>query len=126
ALILSLTVIPSLAAYVLRSGAHNEPWLVRKLHAVYDPLLARAMHRPLIVAALVAVGLVAAVAAFHRIGETFMPVMDEGTPIISIRKFPTISIAEAAQTDLRIEQELMSRVPEIKRIMARAGSDELG
>src|SRR6185295_14449772 len=56
----------------------------------------------------------------------FMPVMDEGTPIISIRKFPTISVEEAAQTDLRIEQELMSRIPEIKRIMARAGTDELG
>ncbi len=83
--------------------------MVRKLHAVYDPLLAAAMRRPLIVAVLVAIGVAAAVGAFHRIGETFMPVMDEGTPIISLRKFPTISIAEAAQTDLRIEQELMSR-----------------
>jgi cobalt-zinc-cadmium resistance protein CzcA len=126
ALILSLTVIPSLAAYVLRSGEHREPWFVRKLHAFYDPLLVAAMRRPMIVAALVALGAIAAVAAFHRIGETFMPVMDEGTPIVSIRKFPTISIGEAAQTDLRIEQELMSRIPEIKRIMARAGSDELG
>ena len=126
ALVLSLTVIPSLAAYVLRSGEHKDPWMVRKLHAVYDPLLAAAMRRPLIVAVLVAIGVAAAAGAFHRIGETFMPVMDEGTPIISLRKFPTISIAEAAQTDLRIEQELMSRIPEIKRIMARAGSDELG
>ena len=33
---------------------------------------------------------------------------------------------EAAQTDLRIERELMTRIPEIRRIMGRAGADELG
>ena len=49
--------------------------------------------------------------AYLHIGQTFMPVMDEGTPIVSIRKYPTISVEEAAQTDLRIEQELMSRIP---------------
>ena len=48
--------------------------------------------------------------------------MDEGTPIVSIRKYPTVSVDETAQIDLRIEQELMSRIPEIKRIMARAGA----
>jgi cobalt-zinc-cadmium resistance protein CzcA len=99
---------------------------VRKLHAVYDPLLARAMRNPMVVVAFLAVGLAAAIAAYLHIGQTFMPVMDEGTPVVSIRKYPTISVDEAAQTDLRIEQELMSRIPEIRRIMARAGADELG
>jgi len=126
ALILSLTVIPALAAYLLRTGAHQDPWLIRKLHAFYDPLLARAMRRPVTVAAVVGLGLVGAAAAFLHIGSTFVPVMDEGTPVVSVRKYPTISVDEAAQTDLRIQQELMSRIPEIRRIMARAGADELG
>ena len=126
ALILSLTVIPALAAYLLTSGAQREPWLIRKMHVVYDPLLERAMRNPLIVVILLAAGLVAAVAAYRQIGQTFMPVMDEGTPVVSIRKYATISVEEAAQTDLRIQRELMSRIPEIRRIMARAGADELG
>jgi cobalt-zinc-cadmium resistance protein CzcA len=126
ALILALTVTPALAGYLLKSGASDEPWLIRKMHQVYDPVLERAMKRPMIVAAIVAVGLVAAVGAYSRIGQTFMPVMDEGTPVVSIRKFPTISVEEAAQTDLRIERELMNQIPEIRRIMARAGADELG
>lgn len=126
ALILSMTAIPALAAYLLTSGAAQDPWLVRKLHAVYDPLLARAMRNPLVVVAFLAIGVAGAVVAYLHIGQTFMPVMDEGTPIVSIRKYPTISVDEAAQTDLRIEQELMSRIPEIRRIMARAGADELG
>jgi cobalt-zinc-cadmium resistance protein CzcA len=126
ALILALTVTPALAGYLLRSGATQEPWLVRKMHQVYDPTLARAMERPMTVAVIVAIGVVAAAFAYSRIGQTFMPVMDEGTPVVSIRKYPTVSVEEAAQTDMRIQRELMAQIPEIRRIMGRAGADELG
>jgi cobalt-zinc-cadmium resistance protein CzcA len=55
-----------------------------------------------------------------------MPVMDEGTPVVTIRKFPTVSVEEAAQTDLRIQRALMAEIPVIKKVIARAGADELG
>jgi cobalt-zinc-cadmium resistance protein CzcA len=126
ALLLSLTVIPALSAHLLRAGAHAEPWLVRKLHAGYDPLLAYVMRKPIAVVVAVALGVGAVGVVFPRIGSIFMPVMDEGTPVLTIRKFPTISVDEAAQTDLRIQQALMAEIPEIKGIMARAGADELG
>ncbi len=126
ALVLSLTVVPALSAHVLRAGAHSEPWLVRKLHAGYDPLLAYVMRKPIAVVVAVALGIGAVGVVFPRIGSIFMPVMDEGTPVLTIRKFPTISVDEAAQTDLRIQQVLMSEIPEIRSIMARAGADELG
>ena len=126
ALALALTVIPMLAANFLRSASTQEPWLIRQLHKYYDPLLERAMNRPLYVAGAVLVGLFVAIGCYLQIGQTFMPVMDEGTPVVSLRKYPTISIEEAAQTDLRIQREMMTRIPEIKRIMARAGADELG
>ena len=126
ALLLSLTVIPMLAAYLLRTTTTQEPWLIRQMHKYYDPLLERAVKKPLAVAVAVLVGLCIAIVCFTHIGQTFMPVMDEGTPVVSIRKYPTISVDEAAQTDLRIERELMTRIPEIRRIMGRAGADELG
>ena len=126
ALLLSLTVVPTLSTYVLRSGSATEPWLVRKLHAVYDPALAYVMRRPLVLVVGLALGIASVAAVFPRIGATFMPVMDEGTPVVTIRKFPTVSVEEAAQTDLRIQQALMAEIPVIKGIMARAGADELG
>jgi cobalt-zinc-cadmium resistance protein CzcA len=126
ALILSLTVIPVLSAFLLRSGSQGDPWLIRKLHAVYDPVLARAMDRPGIVAAVVGGGLLLSAFAFLGIGSTFLPTMDEGTPVVSLRKYPTIAVDEAADSDLRIERELKTAIPEIDRIMARAGADELG
>jgi cobalt-zinc-cadmium resistance protein CzcA len=126
ALLLSLTIVPAMAAYILRAGVDKEPWFVRKLHALYDPALAYVMRRPLIVFVLLALGMGAVAAVYPRIGATFMPVMDEGTPVVTIRKHATISVDEAAQTDMRIERELMSEIPEIRGIMARAGADELG
>jgi heavy metal efflux system protein len=127
ALLLSLTVVPALSAYLLRGVAnHREPWLVRRLHAVYDPFLAWAMRNPLKVGGAAAAGLVAAFLAFGQIGSTFMPVMDEGTPVVTIRKHPTVSVEEAAGTDLRIQDAILSAVPEVRGIMARAGADELG
>lgn len=126
ALLLSLTVVPTLSAYFLHAGEAKEPWLVRKLHAIYDPALSHVMRRPLVLLVGLGLGIAAVATVFPRIGATFMPVMDEGTPVITIRKFPTVSVEEAAQTDLRIQQALMSEVPLIKKIMARAGADELG
>ena len=47
ALVLSLTVVPALSATLLKPGHADEPWLVRKLAAVYEPLLKRALDKPL-------------------------------------------------------------------------------
>ncbi|HEY8163856.1 MAG TPA: CusA/CzcA family heavy metal efflux RND transporter [Methylocystis sp.] len=126
ALILSLTVVPALSATILQPGGSDEPWLVRKIAAVYEPLLNRALARPLVVAGVAFAGLVVAGLAYSRIGQTFMPVMNEGTPVITIRKHPTISVNIAAETDRRIQRQIMEQVPEVKGMMARAGADELG
>ena len=57
--------------------------------------------------------LVLAVLAFTQIGSIFIPVMDEGTPVVTVRKHPTIGVEEAAETDQRIAREMIARVPEI-------------
>ena len=126
ALSLSLTVVPVMCAFLLKGGHSKDPWLVRKLHAGYDPFLEWAMLRPWRVAGTAGLGLVLAGLAFTQIGSIFIPVMDEGTPVVTVRKHPTISVEEAAATDQRIAREIMTRVPEVRGIMARAGADELG
>ncbi|WP_424810876.1 efflux RND transporter permease subunit [Roseococcus sp. YIM B11640] len=126
ALILALTVVPVMCVFLLRGGHSKEPWLVRKMHAVYDPFLEWAMRRPLFIGGSAVTGLVLAVLAFSQVGSIFIPVMDEGTPVITLRKHPTIGIEEASQMDLRMQREIMAEVPEIRGIMARAGADELG
>jgi cobalt-zinc-cadmium resistance protein CzcA len=127
ALLLSITVVPALAATVLQAGGGGkEPWLVRKLHAGYDPFLAWAMVNPLKVGAAAVAGLALAGLLYTRIGSTFMPVMDEGTPVVTVRKHPTVSVEQAAETDMIIQRLIMEQVPEVRGVMGRAGADELG
>ncbi len=126
ALLLALSVVPVLCAFLLQPGAGGEPWLVRRLHALYDPFLEWALRHPLKVGGAAGAGLIAAGLAFAQIGSIFIPVMDEGTPVVTLRKHPTIGVEEAVETDMRVARELMARVPELRGVMARAGADELG
>ncbi len=125
-LLLSLTVIPVLASFLITSGGHEEPWLPRKLTGVYMPMLDKALEREWLVLVPAAVLLIAAIISFPFIGKTFMPTMDEGDIIVQLEKLPSVNLETSIQLDQVVEKALMDQVPEIRRIVARTGSDELG
>ncbi|PWB58110.1 MAG: CusA/CzcA family heavy metal efflux RND transporter [Nitrosomonadales bacterium] len=125
-LLLSLTVIPVLASYMLKHSGHDDPWLVKKLTALYMPVLAWALRNGKLVAVGAVTALAVTVAVYPMIGKTFMPVMDEGDIIIGIEKLPSINLQKSFQLDMKIQRAIMEKVPEVKGIVARVGSDELG
>jgi len=125
-LLLSLTVIPVLASVLITSADHSEPWLPRHLAAWYRPLLNNVLHRERLVLIPAAVLLIAAIGAFPFIGKTFMPTMDEGDLIIQLEKLPSVNLETSAELDQAVERALLEQVPEILRVVARVGSDELG
>ncbi len=125
-LLISLTLIPVLASFVLKSGSHGEPWLMRVMTRGYLVLLKGCLRFPLPVYTIAASGLVAVVVAYGAIGKTFMPTMDEGAVIMQITKHPSINLKASIEGDLLIQRVLKERVPEVDRIVARVGSDELG
>jgi cobalt-zinc-cadmium resistance protein CzcA len=125
-LLLSFTVIPVLASYLVKHVGHEEPWLPRRLHALYTPLLHRALARPQPFLISAGVLLLVAFGVYTQVGKTFMPTMDEGDVIVGVEKLPSVSLEQTAALDARIQAELMRKVPEITGVVARAGSDELG
>ena len=125
-LLLAFTVIPALALMLLKRAGHGDPWLLRRAQAVYAPLLNHALAHPKRVYATAAALVLAAVAVYPFIGKTFMPVMDEGDILVQLEKLPSISLEESVAQDLRVQQALLEQVPEIERIVARVGADELG
>lgn len=125
-LLLSLTVIPVLASYLVREVKQDEPWLPKQLLGVYTPILRWGLgnQRAVVIAAgllLVGAGLV-----YTQVGKTFLPTMDEGDLIVGIEKLPSISLEQSAALDLKIHQAIMTAIPEVTGIVARAGSDEIG
>lgn len=125
-LLLSLTVIPVLASLALRPGQHATPWLVRRLEAAYAPLLERALRHPRAVGGAALLALAGALALFPFIGKSFMPSLDEGDIIMQVEKLPSINLEQSAATDQALQRRILERVPEVERIVARVGSDELG
>lgn len=125
-LVLSLTVIPVLSSFLLKKVAHEDPWLPRKLLKLYEPALEWAIGRQRTVFVIAGLMLAVAAGVYTQVGKTFMPEMDEGDIIVGIEKLPSISLEESAALDLKIHQALMSQIPEITGVVARAGSDEIG
>ena len=126
-LLLSLTVIPVMASFLLTKVTHAEPWLPRKLEALYLPTLRWCLdHAKLVTAAAVAMLALTAVVYFSFIGKSFMPTMDEGDIIVQLEKLPSITLEKSVDLDLRVQEAIMQRVPEVRRIVARVGSDEIG
>jgi cobalt-zinc-cadmium resistance protein CzcA len=125
-LVLSLTVVPVLASWLLKERAHHEPWLMRQLERAYRPLLDAALARPrrMVVAAVAA--LLVGAAAYVSVGKTFMPTMDEGDVLVQVFKLPSVSLEASRDQDLALERALRAEVPEIEHVIARLGSDELG
>jgi len=125
-LILSLTVIPVIASYLLKAVSHEEPWLPRHLQTIYKPTLVWCMDNSNIVFVGAGVLMAATVLVFTQIGSTFMPTMDEGDIIVQLEKLPSITLAQSVMLDGQVQKNLLKNVPEIETVVSRVGSDELG
>jgi cobalt-zinc-cadmium resistance protein CzcA len=125
-LLLSLTVIPVLASMLLGPQAHAEPWLPNRLQRLYRPLLHWSLANARWPVGLALLATLAAAVVFPFIGRTFLPTMDEGDIIVQLEKLPSITLAESVHLDQRVEAAILAAVPEVTRIVARVGSDEIG
>lgn len=125
-LVLSLTLIPVLSSLMLNVSPHSEPLLMRFLNRGYRALLKSCLAFPLPVYVVAVMGIGLMGVAYSAIGKSFMPTMDEGAVIMQITKHPSINLQASIEGDLQIQRTLKEKVPEIERIVARVGSDELG
>ncbi len=131
ALVLSLTLVPVLAYYLLKvkvdeAGHHHEPWLMRQISPRYHALLGGAFAHKRRVFTVAGIGLALAGAAYSVTGKTFLPVMDEGSVIVQLSKLPSISLDHSVEGDLKVQRAILEQVPEVEAVIARVGSDELG
>jgi len=123
-LILSLTVIPVLASYLMRGGAHGDDWILRQLKRVYLPVMNWALRHRISAVGMALVFLGIALALFPYIGREFMPVMDEGTTVVIIEKPSSVSLERSLAMDKSIHEAFMSLGP-VTGVVSRTGADEL-
>lgn len=125
-LFMSLLVIPVLASFLMRKVKHEEPWLARKLHQLYEPTLHWALDHSRTVFTIAGILLVLTVAIYSQIGKTFMPTLDEGSIIVQVEKLPSINLEQSVRLDQQLQKALLDHVPEVDRVVSRVGADEIG
>ena len=125
-LLLSFTVIPVIASYLLKNITYQEPWLPTQLKRLYRPTLLWSLANSKKIFIVAGILLLLTVLVFTRIGSTFMPSLDEGDIIIQLEKLPSITLEESVKLDIQVQKNILKNVPEVERIVARVGSDELG
>ncbi|MEJ8616835.1 efflux RND transporter permease subunit [Helicobacter pylori] len=125
-LVLSITIIPVVSSLVLKATPHSETFLTRFLNRIYAPLLEFFVRNPKKVILGAFVFLTASLSLFPFVGKNFMPALDEGDVVLSVETTPSISLDQSRDLMLNIESAIKKHVKEVKSIVARTGSDELG
>jgi len=122
AAILAVTLVPVLLGYLVKGNIRPESrnpinrWLV----AGYLPLLRRVLAYPKLTLVMVLLLASSAWYPWQKIGNEFMPPLDEGSLMYMPTTYPGISIGEARQI-LQQTDKLIKQQPEVARVFGKIG-----
>ncbi len=124
ALVYSVLFFPALLVTLVPPPKALGPrWVIALEHA-YARLLPAALRwrAPLIGGA--GLALVASIALLANAGADFVPRIDEGDAVVTIRRPPSINLAQAKELDLATER-VLKRFPEVVTSLAMTGRAEV-
>ena len=125
AFILSLTLVPALIAlWVTRPVKEKESPLIVGLKRYYRPTLERALARPLAVAGGAALLFVLALVLFLRLGQEFIPSLDEKNLAMHALRIPSASLSQSQAMQLQVERAVAA-VPEVQLVFSKTGTAEV-
>ena len=124
-LLLTMTLVPVLAALLLRSKAERDTLIVRGVKAVYLPLLDRALGRKGVTMSLAVLLLASALAVFPLLGKEFMPNLQEGTLQFRVTSIPSTSLEESIAISRQVDA-VLKQFPQVVSTLATIGRAEKG
>lgn len=125
ALILSLTLIPTLCSLFLsRDTQEKHSRLLGFFERLYAPTLAFALKRRVWVIGAASVLLVACGFLFTRIGSEFVPKLDEGSLVIQPIRVRTVDMEQTIKLVTAYEKKVLE-VPEVLTVVTRTGTPEI-
>lgn len=125
AFLLTLTFVPAMVAMWMRGDRperHNPA--LAALTRGYRPLLGGAIRHPWPVIAAGAALFLGSLSLGGRLGQEFVPTLDEGDLVVMASRIPSISIEQATRMQLDLERRL-AEFPEVAVVFSRTGTPEL-
>jgi len=125
AFVLSVTLVPALASWVLSKDAHDKESPVLKLaERLYRPALAGAMRFPKLMSAAAVALFAASLALGAGMGKEFLPKLDEGTYVLAMVRLPSVSLEQSLAQTRTLEKTLLG-FPEVTSVVCRTGRAEI-
>ncbi len=125
-LLLSMTLVPVLAALILKPKEERDTFLVRWAKKAYLPLLDWALERKKLVVGSAMVLLIGSLAVFPFLGTEFMPQLQEGTIQFRVTGIPSTSLDESIRVSNVVSAELHKSFPQVRSVLAAIGRAEGG
>jgi cobalt-zinc-cadmium resistance protein CzcA len=125
-LLLALTLIPVLAALVLKPKEEKDTRLVAFLKRHYEAVLSWSLRRRTWVLAMAGAALLGSVALFPFLGKEFMPNLKEGAIMWRITSIPSASLDESIDVSRRVAERIAQKFPEVETTLAMIGRAEKG
>jgi len=124
-LLLTMTIIPVLAAMILKPKIERDTKLVSLIKKVYLPVLDWSLLNKKKVIG-VSVGLlIGSLSLFPFLGKEFMPQLQEGSVMWRIVSIPSTSLEESIEISKKVEKTLTA-FPEVNTTVAMIGRAEKG
>jgi heavy metal efflux system protein len=126
ALILSLTLMPVLCSYILRSRiSEKDNVVIRFLKQVYEPVLRLALRFRVLFVGGAVVLFAIALLVFGRLGAEFVPQLDEGSFATHMIRTTSIGLDASIAMQERAEQVLKKEFPGVAYTFSRIGTAEV-
>ena len=124
ALVYSVVFFPALLVTFVPPPVKQGPRWVTALEHAYQRALPSALRHKWALLATSAAALVLSFIVLGRAGADFIPRIDEGDLVVTFRRAPSISLAEAKELDLAAER-VLKRFPEVVTTLAMTGRAEV-
>jgi len=125
-LVLSMTLVPVLAALILVPKEEKDTFLVRWAKKGYVPLLDWALDRKKLVIGSALVLLAGSLALFPFLGKEFMPQLQEGAIMFRVTGIPSTSLDESIRVANAMDADLRGKFPQVRSVLATIGRAEKG
>ena len=125
AFVLSLTFVPAMIALLITGRVEEkENAIILKLKELYGPALRRAMAEPLRTAAVgVAIFFLAAL-LYSRLGQEFIPTLDEKNLAMQANRIPSASLTQSQAMQKDVETTLKA-APQVDYVFSKTGTAEV-
>ncbi len=125
AFVLSLTFIPAMVAIFFRGRIkEHDVKIISMAKKSYEPLLKLALRNRIAVISCSAIFFIFSAWIFTRLGQEFVPSLDEKDIAMHAMRIPSTSITESTEMQFQVEREI-SLFPEVQFVFSKTGTAEM-